>query len=269
MPFFWFRKYASPVLFVLLVCLLVFLSGCGTKHRWYKPDHYQADFDKDALECETIAREMARQATMTGKSEDPATFISSFNNCLSKKGWSNAPQTIQKLPEQEKSAPLAVLEQGKVQGFGKAIQMPQGFTLLAESSQVAGPFTAQNFQWTGGDSTFIQIVFQKTTAQSFDPIDYVVAEPFFLYERGKDEKKPDLLRWAVFAGEIKKNWVVGLGSYVLVNKNERIIVVVTRPLPNPEASPPPGLRLNKEQRDAAELFMKEWLGRLIAGLARQ
>lgn len=269
MPFFWFRKYSSPILPALLVCLLLFLSGCGTKERWYKSGHYQADFDKDSLECETIAREMARQATMTGKSEDPAIFVSSFNNCLSKKGWSNHPQTIQDLPGQEKNTRLAVPDQGKVQGFGRTIQMPQGFTLLAESSQVAGPFTAQNFQWAGDDSTFITVVFQKTTTQSFDPIDYVVVDPFFLYERGKDEKKPDLLRWAVFAGEIKKNWVVGLGSYVLVNKNERIIVVVTRPLPNPEAEPLPGLRLGKRQREAAERFMEKWLAWLIATLPMQ
>lgn len=266
MPFSWLQKYASPLLPILLVFLLVFLSGCGTQERWYKADHYQTDFDKDTLECETVAREMARQATMTGSSEDPSTFASSFNNCLTTKGWSNSPQPLRELPGQEKRAPLAVLDQGKVQGFGKTILLPPGFTLLSESSQVVGPFTALNFQWVGDDSTFVHIVFQKTTAQSFNPIDYVVVDPFFLYERGMDEKKPDLLRWAVFAGEVKKNWVVGLGSYVLVNKNERIVVVVTKQLPPPEASPPPSLRLSKEQRNATERFMGEWLGWLQASL---
>jgi hypothetical protein len=47
---------------------------------------------------------------------------------------------------QEKSAPLAFLDQGTVHGFGKTILIPPGFTLLFESSQAAGLFTAQNFQ---------------------------------------------------------------------------------------------------------------------------
>lgn len=256
----WFQKYTSPILPAFLLCLLVSLCGCGVKERWYKPHHFQADFDKDTLVCETTAHELARQATMLGKGEDQVVFVTAFNNCLYRKGWSNVPPAaMNEQGRQGGGGVLALLDGGKVQGFGKTIQMPHGFTLVSEASQVSGPLRAQNFQWVGGDSTFIHIIYQKTTAQSFDPIDYAVVEPFSLYARGRDEKEPDFLRWAVFVGEMKKNWVVGLGSYVLVNKEERIIVVVTRPLPTPEPPPPPGMRLSKEQRDVTERFMVEWL----------
>jgi len=241
-----------------LICLLVFLGGCGEKVRWYKPHHYQTDFNRDSLECEAIAHEMARQATITGKDEDLVTFIASYNNCLFRRGWSNNPPAAQNSEGQITAPPLAVSEQGKIQGFGKTVAMPKGFTLLAETSQVAGPIAAQNFQWRDDASTFINIIYQKAATKSFDSIDYVVVEPFFLYERGRDRKKPDFLRWAVFAGEVGKSWVVGLGGYVLAGNNERIVVVVTRPLPGPEALPPPGLRLSKGQRDAADDFMKTW-----------
>lgn len=263
------KKHGAAVFSALLMCLLFFLSGCGGKVQWYKPHHFQTDFDRDNLECETIAHELARQATMTGKGEDLATFIGSYNNCLSRRGWSNTPPAVQNSEGQIKSPPDAVLAQGKIHGFGKTVAIPQGFTLLAETSQVAGPIAAQNFQWQGDDSTFIHLIYQKIAAKSFDPIDYVVVEPFFLYERGKDKNKPDLLRWAVFAGEIKKSWVVGLGSYVLTNKDKRIIVVVTRSLPPPEASPPAGMRLSKGQQEAAERFMEEWLGWLTTTFPSQ
>ena len=255
----WANKRRNPAGPFVLAGFLFLLTSCGTEARWYKPGHFQADFDKDALECEVIAHEMARQATMTGRSEDQERFVTAFNTCLYRKGWSTSPPSSPGAAGQPGDAHrLAALAAGGVQGFGLFLPLPAGFSLRSETAQAAGPVASQSFLWEGRDSTFIQLVYQKTVGKTFEPIDYVVVAPFFLYERGTDEKRPDFLRWAVFTGEVKKNWVVGLGAYVLASKEERIIVVVTRPLIAPETSPPQGLRLSKGQRDTAENFMTEW-----------
>jgi hypothetical protein len=50
-----------------------------------------------------------------------------------------------------------------------------------------------------------------------------------------------------------------MGVFLLAGDTERAIVVVTRPLPPPEASPPSErLRLSIEQKKILELFEVEW-----------
>ena len=77
---------------LLLVLIFLLLTGCSsTQQLWYNPAKTQKDFDRDSQECEIIAREFSRQATMTGKSLDYETFASAWSSCLHDKGWSNTP----------------------------------------------------------------------------------------------------------------------------------------------------------------------------------
>ena len=59
------------------------------------------------------------------------------------------------------------------------------------------------------------------------------------------------LRWTVFAGKFKGEWVAGIGAYLIVDKNRRITFVLTRNISAPENTPPGGLRLTKKQEVTA------------------
>ncbi len=241
--------------FFVLICLFL-LSGCGGKAQWYKEGHTQADFDMDVQECEIIASEFARQASLTGEREDPATLIRAVNSCLYAKGWSNFP-TQKNGQDAEEPARLAVYDQGVLTGFKKTINIPPGFVLLSDSTGHSGPTTSQTLFFTRDNTTYINILFQKTLNDVFEKVEYPVVEPFFLYHRGEKMKRPDI-DWAIFTGEFQKEWVVGFGAFLRANRKERITIVVTHPLPAQDSSPPSELRLTRNQYQAADLFTEEW-----------
>lgn len=256
------RGKQSIIRLLLLLVLLPALAACGAGPRWYKDNRGQADFDKDSLECEIIARELARQATLTGAGEDLATFANSFNNCLYRKGWSNVPPPSAAAAGQTANEPSrpARLETTTVHGLGRAIAIPDGFTLISDSVRALGATTVHTLVFMGANDTFLTLVFQQSTEKVFTEIGYLVADPFFLYRKGAAGnwwKKN--LRWAVFAGRMGDDWVTGLGGYLLVSKKERITLVVTRPLAGPESRPPAGLRLSRDQHEEVEKFQARWL----------
>lgn len=238
-----------------LICLLV-LAGCGGKTQWYKEGHSQADFDRDVQECEIIAKEFARQASLTGEREDPATLIRALNSCLYAKGWSNfsPDETAQ---ETETASRLAVYEQGVVRGFKKTINIPPGFILLSDSMGHSGPTISQTLFFTRDNTTYINIMFQRARVDVFERVEYPVVEPFFLYHRGERMKRPDI-DWAVFTGEFQRDWVVGFGAFLRPGRKERVTIVVTHPLSAQDSQPPTELRLTRDQYHEADLFMEKW-----------
>lgn len=185
------------------------------------------------------------------------TFATTFNNCLYRKGWHNAPLASSAMPGAEPPR-LARPEPTMVHGLGRTIALPEGFTLLTDSVRVLGPTAVQTLVFMGKDTTYLTLVFQQSAEKVFADIDYLVAEPFFLYNRGVAERHSPL-RWALFAGQTRDTWITGLGGYLLVNKKERLTLVLTRPLSAPEARPPTGLRLSRNQHEEVEKFQAAWL----------
>ena len=221
---------------------------------WYKQGATQADFDKDEQECLLIAHELARQATVSGERENVEIFIKSYNNCLFQKGWSHIPPAPQR--NTNTNTILAKIDQNSIHAFGKKISIPAGFKLLNENRNVFGPTLIHSFFFQGPGPTFINLIFQQSLDLNFEPTEYPVEEPFFLYDRGKLDKKN--LHWSVYCGQINNEWIVGLGSFILIKDNQRIIVVITSPLPPRTSSPPKGLRLTKNQKDVTEKFETKW-----------
>jgi hypothetical protein len=250
----------------IIICyfLICMLCACGAGPMWYKQGATQADFNKDEQECLLIAHELARQATVSGERENLEIFIKSYNNCLFQKGWSHIPPTQQNTSTGTNTI-LAKIDQNCIQAFGKKISLPAGFKLLNENKRVFGPTLIHSFFFQGPGPAFINFIFQQSLDLNFEPADYPVKEPFFIYDKGCE--KEENIRWSVYCGQIKNEWIVGLGSFILIKDSQRIIVVITSPLP-PRTSPPPkGLRLTKNQKDAAERFetkWKKWL--LVSGL---
>jgi hypothetical protein len=260
------RSYSQRRLFLLFLFILL-LFGCGGGQHWYNPGKTRVDFDSDSQECEILARELSRQATLTGRREDPQTYGRAFNACLYGKGWSTLPpvQPGAGSGSGEADSSLAVYHpDGRIEVFGRYLAVPAGFVLQSNGVQRLGPTLSENLFFMGPDSVFMNISVQKSLDSKFEPANYPAQPPFFLYEQGRDEKQPDLLRWAVFAGKIHEEWVAGLGGYLLLGERERLTVVITGSLPDPHEPVPPALQLSHGQFQAVERFREEWLSWLQA-----
>jgi hypothetical protein len=242
--------------------ILLLLSGCSGGGHWYNSTKTGADFDGDSQECEIIAQEFSRQATLTARKGDPQKYVRTFNDCLYAKGWSALPPR-QSSPDStiiEREASLAVYHpEGLLEAFGRSFAVPAGFALQSDSEQSSGPTLMQNLVFAGPDSVFLNFTLQRSSDRNFEPTNFPAQEPFVLYEQGRDKKRSDRLRWTVFTGKIQDNWVAGLGGYLLLGKRERLTVVITRALPEPQEPIPAGLSLSLGQFQAVERFRDEWL----------
>lgn len=252
------HRPSYPLIWFMIIALVT-LSGCATqKQLWYQQGKKQVDYDRDAQECVLIAKGFARQATMTGRSEDPAAFQRTRLNCLVARGWSMTPPPPpagkgDASPPSVGAKSLATIDGRTIQAFGSRIELPPRFSLSANTIAGQGPTVVQQFQLRGSGDTFINILAQKTVAKEnrFENTPYPVTAPFSLYEQ--------LPGWTIFYGKINNEWVMGLGCYRLINSTERITVIVTRSLTAPRTEPERGFTLSREQFAMVEAFKTEWV----------
>ena len=77
------KRLYSVIRNIFFLCVVIFLlSGCAKQKLWYKAGNNSVDFDLDNQECVRIAKEVGRQATITGEMLNPKVFNSSYNNCI-------------------------------------------------------------------------------------------------------------------------------------------------------------------------------------------
>lgn len=242
--------------------MLVTLTACSSKEAWYQQGKGQAAYDQDAQECRLIASAFARQATVSGDAEDPATYARTMSSCLEHKGWSKTPPpsaTAEAGTAAAKKEPvsLATIAEGEVRAFGAQVKLPDQFLLFQATEGGSGPAAMQGFSFSGPQGTVINILVQRAVAKGnrFEALPYPVQPPFFLYEQGK--------QGTIFCGKIKDEWVMGLGNYFLINGKERITVIVTKGLMAPVTEAKAGFRLSAEQFAQVEEFKQEWLRWLV------
>jgi hypothetical protein len=238
--------------------MLLLLAGCAGKSgtRWYKEGSGQADFDRDVQECLILAEEFGRQATLGGRRPDLETQVKAYHQCLFAKGWSHIPPRASAEDGSVRLPEMTVVEQGAITVFGTRISLPEGFLQTGGTQTVQGPLVLENLSFRGPGPVFLNLVVQQSRTLPFEPIPYPVAEPFFLYDRGRMGEN---VQWSTFSGQVKGSWVAGLGAYLLVSPRERLTVVLTRTLPAQEDAPPGGLRLTEAQHEGMEHFLGHWL----------
>lgn len=241
------KKEPKVVGAVLVVLMFVLIVGCGGNPRWYKPGHGQVDFNIDNLECRRTAEEIARQSTLTRNKVDPEIYATAYENCIFSKGWTHTPLNA----GQAKVQPVALAEvSGNViTVFDQQIQLPQDFML--KTNKVAGhqDLRIQTLSFQGNGPVFLTMVVQQTLSRKFTPVDYPVNDPFFVFEQGEEKIEAGQLRWTLFAGAFRGEWVTGMGAYLLVGKTQRITFVMTQNMSPPEKTPPEGLRLTQRQKN--------------------
>jgi len=243
-----------------LWAMIIWLSGCASSKLWYKPGNSQVDFDLDHNECQRIAEEVGRQATITGEKINLEVFNTSYNNCLFSRGWTHKPPGA----EQKNVRPveMAEVKGNEIYVFDRLLTLPPGFALV--SNQISGfeDVRMQTLFFQGEGPVFLNMIIQEAFSRQFDPVEYPVNTPFFVFEKGKAGKKKLPVHWTVFSGEFKGEWVAGIGAFYPVDKNKRISIVMTRAIPSQNESPPEGLRLTKIQKEAVESFSDQWLERV-------
>lgn len=250
-----------------MIAVIGLCTACAKPQMWYQTGKGQADYDRDAQECVLIAANFARQATMTGTSEDPATYGQTMRNCLVAKGWSaNRPAALSpgngKAPTvQRPAAPLIVVDGQTVHAFGSHLSLPPAFTLLNTVDQDTADARGQTLTFAREQTTYVTIMAQELRGQAnrFTPIPYLVKPPFFLYQQDAvlvaSKTEP---RWSTFFGMINDQWVMGLGSFLLINDRQRVTVIVTEPLVAQQTAPEKGFRLSRQQFAMVDGFSQEW-----------
>ncbi|MBU0480047.1 MAG: hypothetical protein KKG47_02980 [Proteobacteria bacterium] len=251
----------------------ILLASCtSSPNLWYKAGATQHDFNLDSRECEIIAEKFALQQSETGKSIDPANFSRHYLQCINDKGWSRNRPVADRTADHPAvpSNPLNIRHDGSsLHGFGRQVALPENFTLLKNRLTSLKPTIMQQFLWGNEDNTFISIIFQRNDATRFDITPYPLAEPYRLYTSKTGNNTGDLLQWSAFFGQIQTEWVMGVGSYYLTNKTERIIIVITRKLDPPAAAPPANLALSRNQHEQIEAFSSRWVAWLESQFPEQ
>jgi len=258
------KRLYSVIWNVFFLCVVIFLlSGCAKQKLWYKAGNNQVDFDLDNRECVRVAKEVGRQATITGEMINPKVFNTSYNNCIFSRGWThnphNPPGTQQK---KIKPVQLAKVKGNEIHVFDRFLTLPVDFKLI--NSQIAGfgDVRMQTLFFQGEGPVYLNMTFQETLSRQIDPLEFPANDPFFVFEKGKAGRKKMPLDWTVFSGDFKGTWVVGIGAYYLADKNKRINFVMTKDIPSQKKPPPQGLKLTKIQRQAVESFSDQWLERV-------
>lgn len=260
------REGGSPVLLsfankILLFFVLLITSCTFTPDLWYKTGATQNDFNLDSRECEIIAEQFALQQSESGKRIDPANFSQFYLQCLNNKGWSQtkpeAAQSKDQPPLPKKN--LSLKQKGNIlTGFGHRITVPKGFKLLSRQQSQIGPTVMEQFFWQGEENTFINVIFQQNNVTTFELTPYPVTNPYHIYTSGTGQKAKDLLQWSSFFSQIGHEWVMGVGAFYLANKNERLIIVITKNLATPLTPPPQNLILSGNQHEQVEAFSNHW-----------
>lgn len=249
---------------LFLLCLL-FLAGCAGSESWRKPGGTQASFNLDSRECRLIGEKIALLHSETGRSVDPVYAARAYEECMAAKGWRRQKAQAGASPAAEAETGTASLpalaemvDADTLVGFGQQIVVPSGFNMLQPKKMRIGPTVMEQFFWEADNSTFISVIFQENNQTSFEQIGYPVTSPYSLYTSGTGKSAGRLLQWAAFWGRIQDDWVMGIGSYYYVNKNQRIIIVITSPLTQPLTTPPANVTLSREQYHQIDAFSDHW-----------
>jgi hypothetical protein len=244
----------------VFVCVCLLGSGCSSKTIWYKSGAGQLDFNIDDMECSIMAKEIARQATLTGKMIDLEVFKKTYESCIYARGWSQTPvDTDISAKNSIKKTRLAHIEDNVVTVFDHTMTIPKTFSLLNDQPANFQGVNMHTLFFQGENGVYLNMIFQETKQRKFEPLDYPSAPPFFLFEKGSGVNGDEKLRWTLFAGEFQKIWIAGIGAYYLVDDYKRISFVLTRPISSPAEKPPGGLRLTKVQKLEVEAFKDRWI----------
>ena len=245
--------------------LLSFLFSCSSQQAvWYKKGAGQADFNIDDAECQIIAEQFAKEATLTKQRIDVEEYAKVYERCIYNRGWSPEPivsDAARKTNSQPAptASPIAAWEDQQIKVFGRVFKIPKDFSLTDNRFHSWQSVKTQTLSFHTRDGMSLIVIFQAHTHRKFDSADFPANEPFFIYDKGGAPSEGRHIRWTVFAGDHQGNWLSGIGAYYLLDKDRRVTMILTTPISLPEGVPPEGLRLTRNQKDEIDEFQASWI----------
>ncbi|MFK5953150.1 MAG: hypothetical protein QM498_08830 [Desulfobacterium sp.] len=247
----------KKILIILFLALL--MSGCSSSsgQKWYKPGCNQNDFDFDSMDCNRSAKEIARQATLTGNGIDYDVLGTAYINCITSRGWN--PTHPDAEPKNIEPIELANIDKNTLAIFDHQINIPPSFKLNQNQIYSHEDIRSQAISFQAQGPVYLNLTIQESLSQKFVPTDYPVKEAFIVYDKGpQNNQDASQLRWTVFTGNIKEKWVTAIGGYFLLNPNQRITFTMTQNMgPSPDI-PPPGLSITRTQKQKIETFYNNY-----------
>ncbi len=242
---------------IILLFLMVTLLSCAKKSMWYKKGASQWDFNRDEQECLAIAHRLARQDTVGERRENFLVFIQAYQNCLYSKGWSPISPYEKKMLTSPLRIPYKLdMASHAVYVFGKRIALPSHVVYMRASKRIYGPTIICSLFFRKGRATYLNLIFQKSLERAFKKIPFPVPSNYVVYDRGRISSRD--IEWASYFGKVRGYMIMGFGAMVRLSYYQRIILIITSPLPSPLQTPPPFLHLAKNQMEAIESFTSRW-----------
>jgi len=250
------RPFSLKRLFLFLAILLGVL-GCGHRTIWYKKGATQWDFNRDEQECIALAHKLAREATVGEKKENILVFLQAYQQCLFNKGWSPVPpQRVQEVIKRKRISYHLDLSSHVLVAFNRQIPLPSNIVFLRETRRSYGPTLIYSLFFRGKGNTFLNLILQESLERAFKDIPYPVQPCYLIYDRGSFRDRR--IVWASYFGRIKGYMVMGFGAILRFSSRQRLILVVTSPMPPARGKKPAYLHLAENQMRAIESFTARW-----------
>lgn len=251
----------SKILLGVFLLFTLSITGCSSsKAIWYKAGSGQADFNIDNAGCRVIAEQMGREATLTGKKISIKAYAKAYEHCIYNRGWSKKPPSVKNNKTVAgKITLLAELEDGSVSAFNRRFAVPEGFFNTGNRIVAVQGIKNQYLTFQNSLGMSLNLIFQQTEDRIFEETDFPVNDPLFIYDKEGGVKEGGKIRWSVFAGEFQNTWVAGIGGYLLLDPRNRVSIILTSEISDPDGIPPKGLRLTKNQKDDVNAFQKKWI----------
>ena len=251
-----------------ILATLFILTACGSQTHWYKAGHTQRDFAVDTRQCELVATELAREASITKQKPNIQIYADQYAACLMARGWSpGVPPAITANPPASEVKPSPAFiwpavtidpEMGSVSAYGIRFRLPKTFRLLSQA-KVPSPLTLkQNFLWGGEKNDFLFFSVQQSLGRvEFQDTPYPLSNNNdFIYDQGRlhDQGLP----WRAFCSPRNGRQIGLVGIILRRGKSRRIMVVASTTLPDGLPEDGSHTRLTTGQHIAMADFTDNW-----------
>lgn len=251
-----------------ILAALFLITACGGQTRWFKAGHTQQDFHVDTQQCERIATDLARAATITRQNPNIEIFADQYARCLMARGWSPgvapAPAVVPSASIAE-TTPAHVWpdvaidpDKGTLNAYGVRFRLPKAFRLLGTAKVPSSLTLKQNFLWGGEKKEYLFFSVQLSRGRvEFQDTPYPFSgDDDFLYDQSRPGDPGP--QWRAFCSPRDGRQIAVVGMILQIDKTRRIMVTASTTLP--EGLPETGnyVKLTPDQHTAMAAFTDGW-----------
>ncbi len=268
--------YRSGIICALFLCLVACASHSP---EFILPDGSQRGLDAALADCKFVAETAGLDASQFGRCPIARVAQAALIECMVAKGWIiyNPNSSTSTNPNTSYTASTEAMP---------SIEIPPGF-IEDDTSGDSGPGVFLSHTYAGPHDTMLAAVWQQNPVSVFGEENFPVPSGFWRYTNARgnndpwgnrfdfvvitpeltglvgglfNETTPDP-RWTVFYAVRESVLVGGVGAYVPISSNTRLVLVVTTPLSSQrkDAGIDRGRSLDIQERQTLEAFAGGWI----------